>query len=87
MKSFSDNSQVKALLRRFAIEMVVYVILLVVYFLLVLRYLGEPISNLFHQNLTVYGIAALLLIVTQAAVLDWLVKRLVDFLLLYRVRK
>lgn len=87
MKSFADNVQLKEMLRRFAMEMVVYVILLVAYFLLVLRYLGEPISNLFHQNLTLYGVAALLLIVTQAAVLDWLVKRLVDFLLLYRVRK
>ena len=66
--------------RAFAIELIIYGTLLVAYFLLVLRLLGTPLIRLFKNNLVLYGIAALVLIVSQGVLLDavttFLVKRL-----------
>lgn len=66
------TTRTKRLIRNFMLELLVYGVLLVVYFLTVLRYLDEPLYNLFNQNLYVYAGAALLLIVVQAVVLEWL---------------
>jgi uncharacterized membrane protein (DUF106 family) len=68
----------KRLLRNFLIEVVIYSILLLIYFLAVLRYLGEPLNALFHQNLTFYAGATLVLIVTQSVLLDFLTTFLID---------
>ena len=70
----------RRLLRNFAIEMVVYTVFLVIYFILVLRLLGQPLYALSQLNPTTYAGAALLLIVMQAVVLEaitsWLIERL-----------
>ncbi|MCB9420647.1 MAG: hypothetical protein H6667_12640 [Ardenticatenaceae bacterium] len=70
----------RRLLRTLVLEVIVYSILLLVYFLVVLRFLGQPLNELFHQNLAVYAGATLLLIVVQSVALDFvtsfLVKRL-----------
>lgn len=71
------TTRTKRLIRNFMLELLVYGILLVVYFLTVLRYLGEPLYNLFQQNLWVYAGAALLLIVVQAVVLEWITSFLI----------
>jgi len=42
----------------------------VIYFLIVLRILGEPLSQLFHLNPLTYAVATLFLIVIQAVVLE-----------------
>jgi hypothetical protein len=55
------TTRTKRLIRNFMLELLVYGVLLVVYFLTVLRYLDEPLYNLFNQNLYVYAGAALLL--------------------------
>ncbi len=68
----------KRLLRNFILELLIYGVLLSVYFLTVLRYLGEPLYNLFNQNLWVYAGAALLLIVVQAVVLEWVTSFLIS---------
>jgi len=65
------TTQTKRLLRNFILELLIYGVLLVVYFLTVLRFLNEPLYNLFNQNLWVYAGAALLLIVVQAVFLEW----------------
>lgn len=60
----------KRLIRNFAIEVLIYAALVVGYFFLVLRFLADPLEKLFEDNLTVYGIVALLLILAQGVVLE-----------------
>lgn len=64
------GSETKRLIRNFAIEVLVYAVLVLGYFMLVLRFLGEPLARLFSSNLLVYAIVALLLIVIQGVVLE-----------------
>jgi Na+/H+-dicarboxylate symporter len=71
------TTRTKRLIRNFVLELLVYGVLLAVYFLTVLRYLDEPLYNLFNQNLWVYAGAALLLIVVQAVVLEWVTSFLI----------
>jgi len=74
------NPVYRRLLRNFVIEMLVYAVLLVVYFMVVLRFLGQPLYALSQQQPVVYAGAALFLIVMQAVVLEsitsWLIERL-----------
>ena len=73
------SSSIKVWLRKFLIELVLYGLLVIGYFFLVLRYLGAPLAQLFHDNLTYYAIASLLLIVAQGVLLDFVVTFLLDF--------
>jgi hypothetical protein len=57
-------------LRAFAMELVVYAVLVTIYFFLVLHLLGEWLYHLETQHRYVYAIVALLLIAGQAVVLD-----------------
>lgn len=72
--------QIWVLIRNFAIEMVIYGLLVVGYFLLVLRLLGDPLKSLFDQNMLLYAFVALGLIVAQSVMLEmvtsFLMKRL-----------
>jgi hypothetical protein len=67
----------RRLLRNLVLEVIIYSILLLSYFLIVLRYLGEPLNELFHQSLLVYAGATLLLIVAQSVALDFITSFLV----------
>lgn len=60
----------RKLIRNFALELLVYAVLVVGYFFLVLRFLTEPLENLFADNLTLYAFVALGLIVAQAVLLE-----------------
>lgn len=71
--------------RNLFIEMMVYGILLVGYFFIVIWFLGEPLKNLFDQNLTLYAIVGLGLIVIQAVLLEFITSLLFDFLGLHRL--
>lgn len=79
-----SDPRVRMLIRNFAIEVLIYAALVVVYFVLVLRLLGEPLEKLFMDNLTLYACAALLLIVVQGAVLELLTSFLISRLGLER---
>ncbi len=68
----------KRLLRNFILEVIIYSVLLLIYFLVVLRFLGEPLNELFNQNLVVYAGATLLLIVAQSVLLDFITTFLVE---------
>ena len=68
----------RRLLRNLILEVIVYSLLLLMYFLIVLRFLGEPLNELFHQNLVVYAGATLFLIVAQSVVLDFVTSFLVE---------
>ena len=72
------NPQARFLIRNFVIEVLIYGLLVVGYFVLVLRLLAEPLKGLFTENLTLYAFAALALIVIQGAVLEFLTAFLVD---------
>jgi hypothetical protein len=65
------NLRLGRLIGNFAIEMVVYGALLVGYFLLVLRLLAYPLEQLFLSSLVLYAIVALVLIVAQAVLLEF----------------
>jgi len=57
-------------LRAFAIELVVYALLVVAYFLLVLHFLGGWLHQLEIQHRYTYAGVAILLIIGQAVVLE-----------------
>lgn len=62
----------RKLIRNFTIEVLIYAVLVVGYFFLVLRFLGEPLAKLFTTDLTLYAFVALALILAQGAVLEFL---------------
>jgi uncharacterized membrane protein YcjF (UPF0283 family) len=72
------TKRTKRLIRNSLLEVMIYGVLLAIYFLTVLSYLDEPLYNLFNQNLWVYAGAALLLIVVQAVVLEWVTSFLIS---------
>jgi len=55
----------------FLIELVVYTIGIVVYFLLVLHFLSGWLEHLSKENIKLYAIVALALILGQAVILEW----------------
>lgn len=75
----------RSLVRNFILEMIVYGALVVIYFLVVLRFLGQPLTELYNSNLRYYAIVALVLIVAQGVVLEWVTSFLLDFLGLERL--
>lgn len=79
------DRKVKTLIRNFAIELLVYSVLLVAYFYLALRFLGDPLKALFDSNMVVYAVLALGLIVAQAVLLDWLTALIIRLLGLERL--
>lgn len=64
------NPRTWILIRNFAIELIIYGLLVVGYFYLVLRLLGEPLRALFERNLLLYAVVALALIVAQSVLLE-----------------
>ena len=79
------NPKAMILIRNFAIEVLIYTALVVGYFLLVLRLLGEPLKKLFTDHLILYAFAALALIVVQGAVLEFITSFLIGRLGLDRL--
>jgi hypothetical protein len=75
----------RKLLRNFAIELVLYAVLVVVYFLVVLRVLGEPLFDLYHNRPVLYAAAALLLILAQGVALEYVTSLLIRMLGLERL--
>jgi len=79
------NPDTRKLIRNFLIEMVVYGGLVVIYFFVVLRLLGNFLSQIFIDNLRVYAVIALILIVAQGVLLDFLTTFLLDNIKLERL--
>ncbi len=65
-----EGRRTRTLIRNFIIELSVYAILVIGYFLVILRFLADPLKALFHTNLTLYGVLALGLILVQGVVLE-----------------
>jgi hypothetical protein len=85
-----DNRQIntkhipKRLGLNLIIELIIYGGLVTLYFLVVLRYLNEPIKNLFDNNLHFYAIVSLVLIVLQGVLLERLTFYILDWIGLKR---
>lgn len=79
------DSNAKRLIRNFIIELVLYGILVTIYFFLILRNLSTWLTDLFNENLTLYAVVALGLIVVQSVVLEWITAFLVERLGLERL--
>ncbi len=77
--------RVRMLIRNFAIEVLLYAALVVVYFFLVLRFLGDPLEELFSTNLILYAFVALGLILAQGVVLEFITSFLISRLGLERL--
>ncbi len=65
--------------RRLVLEFVVYGILVTAYFLMVLRFLGQPLHTLSGNHLGGYALVSIMLVLLQAVGLDhltaWIVRR------------
>ncbi len=64
------KAETRRTLRAFAIELAIYAVLVVAYFLLVLHFLGEGLHQLEIQHRYRYAGVAILLIIGQAVVLE-----------------
>lgn len=77
-KSAVHAHQRRVLLRNFLIEAVVYAVLVVVYFLVALRWLAEPLNGLFHDRRLTYAVLGLALILAQGVVLEYITSFLLE---------
>jgi hypothetical protein len=72
--------RLKRMLRNFAIEIVIYGALVILYYFLALRLLSSPLEHLFREYLPAYALVSLILITAQGVLLEsltsFLLKRL-----------
>ena len=78
--NMSRKPDLQKLMRNFAIELVVYGVLLIIYFFAILRVLGDFLTNLYNDSLTIYAVLALVLIVVQGVLLEALTSYLIKLL-------
>jgi len=64
----------------FGLEMVIYSVLVVAYFLLVLRFVAHSLYGLEQRYIVLYGVVAIALIVGQAVLLEIITTGLLRFL-------
>ncbi|NOZ06415.1 MAG: hypothetical protein GXP41_08715 [Chloroflexi bacterium] len=67
-----SSSEMREYLKKLAIELLVYGVLVIAYFFLVLRFLGEPLFALSKQHLLGYALLSLMLVFLQTAGMDYL---------------
>jgi hypothetical protein len=78
------KTELRRLIRNFAVELAIYSVLLVVYFFAVLRFLGGFLTRLAHTHTLLYAVVGLALIVAQAVTLEALTSALMHWLHLER---
>jgi hypothetical protein len=79
------NPKTRILVRNFVFEMVIYGVLVAGYFYLALRLLGNPLKQLFTDNLVLYSFVALVLIVAQGLLLEVITSAIIRWLKLERL--
>jgi len=82
MEKITKNKSIIVLL----IEVIVYAVAMSLYVYLGLRYLNEPLQNLFNSDLNWYSAAVILLIVLQAVLLEFVVSFLLRSLGIFRTK-
>jgi hypothetical protein len=80
-----EKSDVRTLVRNFLMELVIYGVLIIVYFVVVLRWLAEPLESLFGSSLALYALVSLVLIVAQGVLLAWVTSFIIEQLGLDRL--
>ena len=80
-----DDHRPRTLLWNFVIEIIIYGILVIVYFYVVLRTLGDWLISVSGGNLYIYAVISLLLVFAQAVVLDWVTSFLLNRIKLDRL--
>ena len=80
-----DDHRPRTLIWNFVIEIIIYGILVIVYFYVVLRTLGDWLISVSGGNLYIYAVISLLLVFTQAVVLDWVTSFLLNRIKLDRI--
>lgn len=78
MPEIQNNFNTKKLIRNFIIELIIYGVLVVGYFLIVLQFFNTFLLELFDDNLILYSVVALLLIIAQGVLLDYVTTFLVN---------
>jgi hypothetical protein len=81
----TDKQIVRSIARSIVFELIIYSLLVGLYFFLVLRYLSGWLFELFQNNLTVYALIGLGLILIQGAFLDQVTSFLLNRLRLDRL--
>ena len=70
----------RKLFRNLLIEIIIYSFLIFGYYLLVLRYLGDWLMEIFEFNLVYYSFAGLGLILLQAVLLNYITSFLMKYI-------
>ena len=70
----------RKLIRNLVFEIIIYSLLILGYYMLVLRWLGDWIASIFDSNLYIYAFAGLGLIFVQAVLLDILTSFLMKYI-------
>ncbi len=78
MSEVQSNFNYKKMMRNFIIELAIYGVLVVGYFIVILRFFNDFLTDTFENNLLVYSGLALLLIVAQGVLLDFVTNFLVN---------
>ena len=65
-----SKTAVRRTLRAFAVEIIIYAVLVTAYFFAVLHFLGGWLMRLATEHIHTYAIVAILLIIGQAVVLE-----------------
>ncbi|HTL17668.1 MAG TPA: hypothetical protein VL793_10545 [Patescibacteria group bacterium] len=74
------KAELKHTFQRFALELVLYAILVTAYYLLVLHFLGQGLDELYEHRRRLYAALALGLIVTQGLLLEVLTRVLLSWM-------
>lgn len=74
------QKETKHSLKSFLLELIVYAVIVSIYFIAVLHFLGTWLNDIFVQNKRLYAVVALILIVAQGVVLETLTTALLKFI-------
>jgi hypothetical protein len=74
------KKEIKNLFKSFSIELLVYSVVVVIYFFLVLHFLGARLYHMFQHERPWYALLSLLLIIAQGVVLESLTRALLGFI-------
>ena len=78
MPDVKTDFNYKKMIRSFIVELVIYGVLVIGYFIVILRFFNNFLSDMFENNLFVYSGLALILIVAQGVLLDFVTTFLVS---------
>ncbi len=72
------ETRFRRIIKEFAVELAIYTFLVVIYFLLVLRFLGGFLMDIFTEDIVLYTFLALGLIIMQGVLLEYITSFLMD---------